>query len=390
MTLISDSRSLKDMCNTLAQESFVCIDTEFMREGTYWPRLCLIQLADSKGNAFAVDPLISDINLVPLFDLMSNEKVPKVMHAARQDVEIFFYLTGTAPRPIFDTQIAAMVCGFGEAASYETLARKLANTRIDKSFQFSDWSTRPLQTRQLEYALGDVTHLPKIYYSLQDQLIRTGRGSWVSEEMSALCRTEVYDLDPMDAWRKVKTRNARPRTLAILREITAVREDWARQKDVPRQRIVRDQSLLEIASSHPKTHAQLARIRGFSEGAARGRLGSDLLKGVARGISVENEECPKPPARNATATASASVVDLLKVLLKARGEKHGVAQKLVATASDLVEIAAGVNTVPALAGWRYDIFGCDALKLKNGTLALSVKDGTISITESHISKPKTV
>ena len=390
MTLISDSSSLKDMCTTLAQESFVCIDTEFMREGTYWPRLCLIQLADPKGNAFAVDPLISDINLVPLFDLMSNEKVPKVIHAARQDIEIFFYLTGTAPRPIFDTQVAAMVCGFGEAASYETLARKLANTRIDKSFRFSDWSARPLQTRQLEYALADVTHLPKIYDTLQKQLIRTGRGSWVSDEMSALCKTEIYDLDPMDAWRKVKTRNAGPRTLAILREITAVRESWARQQDVPRQRIIRDVSLLEVASSRPKTHAQLARIRGFSEGAARGKLGSDLLKGVARGIGVKDEECPKPPARTATATGSGSVVDLLKVLLKACSEKHGVAQKLVATASDLVEIAAGVSTVPALAGWRYDIFGCDALKLKNGTLALSVTDGTVSITESHISKPNTV
>ena len=389
MTLISDSSSLKDMCTTLAQESFVCIDTEFMREGTYWPRLCLIQLADPKGNAFAVDPLISDINLVPFFDLMNNEKVPKVIHAARQDIEIFFYLTGTAPRPIFDTQVAAMVCGFGEAASYETLARKLANTRIDKSFRFSDWSARPLQTRQLEYALADVTHLPKIYDTLQKQLIRTGRGSWVSDEMSALCKTEIYDLDPMDAWRKVKARNAGPRTLAILREITAVRESWARQQDVPRQRIIRDVSLLEVASSRPKTHAQLARIRGFSEGAARGKLGSDLLKGVARGIGVKDEECPKPPVRTATATRSGSVVDLLKVLLKACSEKHGVAQKLVATASDLVEIAAGVNTVPALAGWRYDIFGCDALKLKNGTLALSEKDGTVSITESHISKPNT-
>ena len=388
MTLITDSQSVKDICLHLVHEPFICIDTEFMREGSYWPRLCLIQLADSKSNSFAVDPLAPDIDLTPLFDLMANELVPKVIHAARQDIEIFFYLTGAVPTPVFDTQVAAMVCGFGEAASYETLVRKLADSRIDKSSRFSDWSSRPLQKRQLEYALADVTHLPRIYRHLYEKLTTTGRSSWVSDEMAQLCSTAVYDLDPMDAWRKIKTRGAGPRTLAILREVAAIRERWARQRNLPRQRLVRDESLLEIASSRPNTTAELARIRGFSAGAAKGRLGSDLLKGIARGLLVAAENCPHQPKRKDNVTASGAVVELLKVLLKLRCEQHGVAQKLVATTSDLAEIAAGVDNVPALDGWRYDIFGSDAHKLIGGTLALSVRGNAISVSDSNVVKVK--
>ena len=386
MTLITDSHSVKDICLNLADEPFICIDTEFMREGTYWPRLCLIQLSDSKSNAFAIDPLAPDIDLSPVFGLMANELVPKVIHAARQDIEIFFYLTGTVPKPIFDTQVAAMVCGFGEAASYETLVRKLTDSRVDKSSRFSDWSTRPLQKRQLEYALADVTHLPRIYRHLYEKLTTTGRSTWVSEEMAALCSTEIYDLDPMDAWRKIKARSSGPRTLAILREIAAIRECWARQRNLPRQRLVRDQSLLQIASSRPNTAIELARIRGFSEGAAKGRLGSDLLTGIARGLGIAAENCPRYPKRKENVNASGAVVELLKVLLKMRCEQHGVAQKLVATSSELVEIAAGIDNVPALNGWRYNIFGSDARKLIEGTLALSVKGNAISVTEANSAK----
>ena len=388
MTLITDSRSVKDICISLAREPFICIDTEFMREGTYWPRLCLIQLADSESNSFAVDPLAPHIDLAPLFDLLANKLVPKVIHAARQDIEIFFYLTGAAPNPIFDTQVAAMVCGFGEAVSYETLVRKLTDARIDKSSRFSDWSRRPLQKRQLEYALADVTYLPQIYRQLHEELVTKGRNGWVSEEMAALCSTAIYDLDPIDAWRKVKTRGAGPRTLAILREIAAVRERWARRHDLPRQRLIRDESLLEVASSRPNNAAQLGRIRGFSEGAAKGTLGSDLLKGIVRGLEVAKEECPQPPKQKETVNASRAAVELLKALLKMRCEQHGVAQKLVAKTSDLVEIAAGVSTVPALAGWRHDIFGSDALKLMGGTLALSINDGTICVIDAQVTNLK--
>ena len=388
MTLITDSLSVKDICISLAHEPFICIDTEFMREGTYWPRLCLIQLADSESNAFAVDPLAPNIDLAPLFNLMANKLVPKVIHAARQDIEIFFNLSGATPKPIFDTQVAAMVCGFGEAASYETLVRKLTDARIDKSSRFSDWSRRPLQKRQLEYALADVTHLPQIYRQLQEKLVTTGRNSWVSEEMAALCSPAIYDLDPIDAWRKVKARGAGPRTLAILREIAAVRERWARQHDLPRQRLLHDKSLLEVASSRPSNATQLGRIRGFSEGAAKGKLGSDLLKGIVRGLEVAKEECPQLPKQKETSNVSGATVELLKVLLKMRCEQHGVAQKLVAKASDLVEIAAGVGTVGALAGWRHDVFGSDALKLIDGTLALSVNDGTVRVIDAHVIKLK--
>ena len=388
MTLITDSLSVKDICISLAREPFICIDTEFMREGTYWPRLCLIQLADSESNSFAVDPLAPHIDLAPLFNLMANKLVPKVIHSARQDIEIFFNLTGATPKPIFDTQIAAMVCGFGEAVSYETLVRKLTAARIDKSSRFSDWSRRPLQKRQLEYALADVTHLPQIYRQLHEKLVTTGRNSWVSEEMAALCSPEIYDLDPIDAWRKVKARGAGPRTLAILREIAAVRERWARQHDLPRQRLLHDKSLLEVASSRPNNAAQLGRIRGFSEGAAKGKLGSDLLKGIVRGLEVAKEECPQLPKQKETSNVSGATVELLKVLLKMRCEQHGVAQKFVAKASDLVEIAAGVGTVRALAGWRHDIFGSDALKLIDGTLALSVNDGIVRAIDAHIIKLK--
>ena len=388
MTLITDSLSVKDICTSLAHEPFICVDTEFMREGTYWPRLCLIQVADSESNAFAVDPLVPHIDLTPLFDLMINKLVPKVIHAARQDIEIFFYLTGGVPKPIFDTQIAAMVCGFGETVSYGTLARKLTDARIDKSSRFSDWSRRPLQKRQLEYALADVTHLPQIYRRLHENLVTTGRSTWISEEMDALCDTAIYDLDPIDAWRKVKKRGAGPRTLAILREIAAVRERWARQHNLPRQRLLHDESLLEIASSRPSNVTQLGQTRGFSEGTAKGKLGSDLLKGIARGLRVAKEECPQTPKQKETVNASGAAVELLKTLLKMRCEQHGVAQKLVAKTSDLVEIAAGVSTVPALTGWRHDIFGSDALKLMGGTLALSVNEGTVCIIDAPVTKLK--
>lgn len=377
--IISDNKSLGNLCQHLEECQFVCIDTEFMREGTYWPNLCLIQLADPGGDTFIIDPLTPEIELKPFFRLLKKKELLKIFHAARQDLEIFFNLTGSVPTPIFDTQIVAMVCGFGDSASYETLAKQLAGARLDKSSRFSNWSSRPLEKRQLSYARSDVAHLPKIYEELQKTLLDTGRTNWVKEETENLCSTDLYTLKPENAWERIKSRNAKPKTLAVLREVAAVRETWARQLNIPRQRLIKDESLLEVASSCPNNTAQLGRIRGFSEKAAKGKLGSDFLKAITRGANVPREQYPSPNIRRDTVNASGAVVDLLKVLLKLKCEQHGVAQKLVAKNSDLVQIAAGNTSVKALTGWRYSIFGSDALKLCNGTISLHVSSGEISI-----------
>ena len=379
MDIITDNNSLKELCQKLNKDPFVCIDTEFMREGTYWPRLCLIQLADPQGNTFVVDPLATNIDLGPFCSLLTNESLQKVLHAARQDMEIFFHLIGSVPKPLFDTQIAAMVCGFGEAASYETLVRKLAGAQIDKSSRFSDWSKRPLEKRQLSYALSDVAHLPEIYKKLHTTLTGTGRSSWVQEEMDALCNSDLYAAEPKDAWKKIKSRGAGARTLAVLRELATVREISARRHNIPRQRLLKDASLLEVASACPRNETQLARIRGLSEGTARGKLGSEILNAITRGLNIPQEERPRPQNHKENLPVSAPVVDLLKVLLKTKCEQHGVAQKLVAKNSELIQIAAGHDTVPALKGWRYHIFGSDALKLRDGILSLSINNGEVSM-----------
>ncbi len=371
MTIISDTASLAAFCARLAGEKFITVDTEFMRDKTYWPILCLVQVAGA-AEAAAIDPLAEGIDLTPLLELMANERVLKVFHAARQDIEIFFQLSGTVPHPLFDTQVAAMVCGFGESVSYETLAGKLAGARIDKSSRFTDWSNRPLTERQIDYALADVVHLRPAYEKLRANLERSGRGPWLDEEMEILTDPAIYRLEPEEAWRRFKPRSGNRRFLAVLRELAAWRESAAQQRDLPRSRIVRDEQLLEIAAHAPTSVAELARSRGLGKGIVEGKFGAEMLAAIGRALALPESEYPELPARRDPPPGIGPLVDLLRVLLKHRCEENGVAQKLVANSDDLEMIAADdAAPVRALTGWRFELFGRDALELKRGRLALT-------------------
>jgi ribonuclease D len=374
MEPIADTAALAAFCGRLADSPYITIDTEFMRERTYWPQLCLVQVANAT-EAQAIDPLAPGIDLQPLFEVLENPKVLKVFHAARQDVEIFFHLAGKVPAPIFDTQVAAMVCGFGDAVSYETLAAKLAKARIDKSQRFTDWSQRPLAERQLVYAMADVTHLRLAYEKLARQLERDGRADWLKDEMAVLTDPATYRLDPEESWRRLKPRTNNARTLMLLKALAAWREREAQARDLPRQRVVRDEALLEIASSAPTTIDDLARTRGLSRGLADGRMGAAILATVSQALAVPESQWPVPEARFELPRGLGPVVDLLKVLLKLKCDEHDVAQRLIASSSDLEAIAADdAANVPALHGWRRALFGDDALRLKHGKVALALAE----------------
>ncbi len=374
MTLIADTESLAAFCARLKTAPYITVDTEFMREKTYWPQLCLVQVAGPE-EAFAIDPLAPGIDLAPLFALMQDPAILKVFHAARQDVEIFTHLTGAVPTPLFDTQVAAMVCGFGDSVSYETLATQLARARIDKSLRFTDWSARPLTDRQLQYALSDVTHLRPVYEKLQKRLNRDGRATWLGEEMALLTDPATYRVEPEEAWRRLKPRTTSPRFLMVLKELAAWREREAQERDLPRQRVIRDESLMEIAAHAPATTDDLARTRGLSKGAAEGRHGTHILEAVRRALATPESEWPVPPERHDIPRGLGPVVDLLKVLLKLKCDQHDVAQRLVAASADIDLIAADDQaSVPALQGWRREIFGEDALKLKHGRLGLALAE----------------
>ncbi|GAB6051309.1 ribonuclease D [Magnetospira thiophila] len=382
MPVICDSQTLADFCAKLAREPYVTVDTEFLREKTYWPQLCLVQLG-GKDECKAVDPLAEGIDLTPLFDLMANEAVIKVFHAARQDLEIFYNLTGRVPHPIFDTQVAAMVCGFGDSVSYENLVTKLAKAKIDKSSRFTDWSRRPLTEKQIVYALDDVIHLRPVFEKLRDKLRQNGRAPWLEEEMEVLSSPATYDPDPRTMYRRIKGRGAKPRTLAVLRELAAWREEAAQARDIPRSRMLRDEAMLEIAHNLPDTIESLARVRGLSEGMAKGTVGKAVLEAVQTGLALPKEDWPDEPSREALPKSAAPVSELLKVLLKLRCQEHDVAQKLLASADDVEQIAAfGEKAkVKTLEGWRLDMFGADALRLRRGELALAVKDGKARVVE---------
>lgn len=371
MTLIAETAALAEFCRRQRQADFIAIDTEFMRDRTYWPQLCLVQIA-GPDEAAAIDSLAPGIDLTPLTELLAEPKLVKVFHAARQDVEIFFHLTGRIPAPLVDTQVAAMVCGFGNSVSYETLAGKLTGARIDKSSRFTDWAQRPLTDRQLLYALADVTHLRPAYEHLKRRLDKTGRSGWVAEEMAVLTNPATYDLDPQEAWRRIKFRNDKPRAFAVLREVAAWREEEARRRDLPRGRIVKDETLAEIAAHAPTDIEHLSRCRGFSRSQAESKQGAAILAAVGRALALPIEECPVPPPRRDLPAGLGPITDLLRVLLKLRSENHDVAPKLLASADDLELIAADDEAdVPALSGWRREIFGADALALKHGRLALT-------------------
>jgi ribonuclease D len=371
MTMISTTAALAEFCERLSTSPYVTVDTEFMRDKTYWPQLCLVQVAGA-GEAAAIDALAPGIDLAPLFALMANDAVLKVFHAARQDIEIFFQLSGAIPKPLFDTQVAAMVCGFGDSVSYETLASKLAGARVDKSARFTDWSHRPLTERQVQYALADVTHLRRAYEKLREELERSGRTEWLAEEMDELTSPATYNLDPAQSWRRFKTRTNSRKFLAVLRELAAWRETAAQQRDLPRNRVIRDEQLLEIAAHAPGSVDELSRTRGLGKGLAEGKFGGEILAAVTRALSLPEAEYPQLPARHEPPPGIGPLVDLLRVLLKLRCEENGVAQKLVANSEDLEMIAAADDAaVRGLNGWRHEVFGRDALELKHGRLALT-------------------
>jgi ribonuclease D len=370
---ITDSARLAEFCARLSQAEYVTVDTEFMRENTFWPVLCLVQLAGPDGAA-TIDALVPDIDLAPLYELLADETVLKVFHAGRQDLEIFYHRMGLVPHPVFDTQLAAMVCGFGDQISYENLLARTIGVTVDKASRFTDWSRRPLSDRQLDYALADVTHLRPVYEKLAARMKKTGRDHWLDEEMAILCAPETYRIEPEEAWQRVKGRRGRgTRFLAILVELAAWREREAQRRDMPRNRILRDEAIMEIASHAPRKAGTLAHVRGISQKLAEGPIGQGILKAVEDGIARPAHSLPAAPERpERLPPGLGPLTDLLKVLLKENCEKQNVAPRLVASGDDLERIAADDTAeVPALKGWRRKIFGEQALALKHGRLALA-------------------
>jgi len=378
--MITDSGALAAFCESLSGTPFITVDTEFMRETTYWPILCLIQVA-GPDDARAIDALAPGLDLSPLFALFDDPSILKVFHAARQDLEIFYHMMGHLPTPLFDTQVAAMVCGFGDSVGYQTLIAKLTKVHIDKSSRFTDWSLRPLSDRQISYALCDVTHLRDAYSKLAQQLAANGRESWLGEEMAILEAPETYDPDPHKTFRRIKSRGSSPRFLAILRELAAWRELEARDRNQPRNRILKDEALLEIAHHTPMTAKDLERTRGLGRKMAEGNAGARLIEAVKKGVDIPDADCPKPENKPDMPRGLGPVIDLLRVLLKLKCDEGDVAQKLLASASDIELIAAfGEDAdVRAMHGWRRELFGEDALKLRRGDIGFVIKNKRLSL-----------
>lgn len=373
--MIDTTIALEEACRTLARSQFVTVDTEFLRETTFWPELCLIQMAGPDLEVI-VDPLAKGLDLKPFFELMANPEVVKVFHAARQDLEIVYHLGNLIPHPIFDTQVAAMVCGFGDSISYDQLVQRIKNVQIDKSSRFTDWSRRPLADKQLDYALADVTHLRDVYLFLKNKLEAEGRTTWVSEEMAVLESPETYDMHPDDAWLRLRSRLRKPQELAVLKYVAAWREREARSRNVPRSRVLKDDAIFEIAQQQPKDVEALSRLRTIPKGWERSSSGISILSAVNEALSLPRSDMPQAAKRTHVPEGAQSAVELLKVLLRLVSEKHGVAAKVLASSDDLDKIATdGASAdVPALQGWRKDLFGDPALKLISGKVALRFVD----------------
>jgi ribonuclease D len=372
MQIVTTTHELETLCARFASSPYVALDTEFMRDTTYWPKLCLIQAATPE-HAAIIDPMAVGLNLGPFLALLRDVNVTKVFHAARQDVEIFFHMAEAIPTPLYDTQVAAMVCGFGDAASYETLARDLANAQIDKSQRFTDWTRRPLSPRQLDYALSDVTHLCKVYETLTARIAKSNRAHWVDEELNILRAPETYRLKPEDAWRRLKVKTGSRKFLGVLVETAAWRERSAQARDVPRNRILKDDALYEVATQQPESTAEMDQLRTVPRGFGASKQGQDLLEAVRLGLSLPASALPDID-RTQPPPFVGPVAELLRVLLKIRCEEFGVAQKLVATSADLDFIAVSDEAdVPAMHGWRHEIFGGPALELKRGRIAITMK-----------------
>ncbi|GGA80559.1 ribonuclease D [Nitratireductor aestuarii] len=380
MDLLKTAQELQDAVDRLSDSAFVTVDTEFIRETTFWPELCLIQLA-APGVTALVDPLAPGMDLKPFFDLMRNERVTKVFHAARQDIEIIFHLGNLIPAPVFDTQIAAMVCGFGDSISYDQLVARITGEKLDKTSRFTDWRHRPLSERQLEYALADVTHLIPVYEHLVSRLERDNRGEWLKEEMDILTAQETYDLHPDDAWKRLKMRARKPIELAVLQQIAAWREREAREKNVPRGRILKDDVLYEVAQQQPRDVAALARLRGVPNGWERSSNAAGLLAAVNAAFAIPKEKLPKLPRPPVLPEGTPAAAELIKVLLKLVSEKEGVAAKMLASGDDIERLAAYREKaeVPALTGWRREVFGEQVLKLLNGEVGLRFENRRIQV-----------
>jgi ribonuclease D len=380
MDLITTTSALAEACQRLAAHDYVTVDTEFLRESTYYPQLCVLQMA-SPDEAVVVDALAEGLDLQPFFDLMANEKVVKVFHAARQDIEIVWHRAKLIPHPIFDTQVAAMVLGYGDSISYDQLVQRITGDTLDKSNRFTDWTRRPLTKAQIEYAVSDVTHLRDVYKKLSADLQKRGRTEWLSEEMDILTSPETYRMDPDNAWQRLRARVRKPKELAILIEIAAWREREAKARDVPRGRILKDDVVAGIAVQAPTTVERLASLRSLPKGFEKSKWGQDIPDLVKKALARDPKTLPQIE-RSKPAPNGAATVELLKVLLRMTSERHAVASKVIATVDDLERIAADDNAdVPALKGWRRDLFGEKALALKAGRLALAIENGRVSAIE---------
>ena len=374
MNVITSSAKLAAACERLARHPYVTVDTEFMRETTYYPKLCLLQVA-SVEEALLIDPLEQGLDLTPFFSLLRDERVVKVFHAARQDIEIFWHMARTIPKPLFDTQIAAMVCGYGDQVSYEQLANDLGNAQIDKTQRFTDWSRRPLSEAQLNYAKADVTHLRAVYEALAAKLAASGRKTWLAEDMAVLETPATYETKPEDAWQRLAGRLKKQRDLGVLIEVAAWREQDAQKRDVPRQRVLRDDTLMEVVQARPQNIEALGRLRAVSQGLERSRAGQALVAAVARGLAIDPKSLPHL-ARRGRLPRHDFTVEFLKLLLKIVSQKTEVASKIIATVDDLEALAAGASESQAvLTGWRDEIFGNLARSAIAGRVALALERG---------------
>lgn len=384
MRTLTTTEDLAAFCETAAEYPYVTVDTEFLRERTYYAKLCLVQLAfpgDGEDDAVLVDPLSPNLSLDPLYALFRDTSVVKVFHAARQDLEIFFVEGQVFPEPLFDTQVAAMVCGFGDQVGYETLVRKIARANLDKTSRFTDWSRRPLTEAQQTYALADVTHLRVIYEHLSRELSENGRAKWLDEELEILTTPETYRIEPRDAWKRVKTRTNSGRFLSVVRELAAFREEYAQQRNVPRNRVYKDDALVELASLKPKDHRELNRARLLLREARKGDIADGIITAIKAAAAANPDTFPSVDRSRDKLQVNPALADLLRVLLKAKTESSGVAPRLIAAASELDAMSAGERDLAALRGWRAEVFGADALRLCNGEIALSSKNEAVIIVE---------
>lgn len=381
MNLIETTDRLEALCARLHGARFVTVDTEFQRSSTYYSKLCLIQVADDEGEA-AIDALAPDLDLAPFFELMNEAEPLKVFHSAFQDLEIFYHTTGTLPRPIFDTQIAAMVCGYGDSVGYDNLVRAITGKRIDKSMRFTDWSRRPLSDKQIRYALGDVTHLRPIFRHLEAKLEKNGRAGWIEEEVERLTSPETYRADPDGAWRRLKVKTGNRRFLARVQAVAAWREEQAMTRDLPRGRVLRDDILMDLAAQSPKNLKELDAIKGLGQQFRNGKAAQSLLERLAEARNAPDEALPHPPKKGPKRDRNGPILDLLKVLLKHRCQDEGVAVRLVASVEDIERLASGQRKgLPLLEGWRYDVYGREALKLLEGRLGLAADDDRLKFVE---------